>query len=108
MMEEFFNLSEEIAQRLESKRSETEVHMQPEQKVGRPTCTTWYTTTVRSTEWSTDCMTQFLLRLVDRSVDRLARAQFLLELVDRRKGRSTGAVERQLDLLVLSGFEPCF
>ena len=36
LMEEFFNSSEEIVQRLESKRSENAVHMQSEQKAGRP------------------------------------------------------------------------
>jgi len=61
-MEEFFNSSEDIVQRLEFKRSENTVHMQPKQKtsrpLGRPTCTGWYTVAVRSIEWSIDCMTQ--------------------------------------------------
>ena len=54
-------------QRSESKRSENTDYMQPEQKAGRPpgrpTCTGWCTTAVRSTEWSTDCTSKFLLRV---------------------------------------------
>ena len=114
LMEEFFNQSEEIVQRLESKKSENAVHMQSEQKVGRPPgrliCTTWCTAAVRSTEQSTVCTTQFMLKVDRRSVDRLARAQFLLGF-GRPTGRPKegsvdhGAVDRQSDLLVLSEFE---
>ena len=104
LMEEFFNSLEEIIQRLESRRSENVVHMQSEQKagrpLGRPACTTWCTTTVRSAERSTDCTTKFLLR-----VDRLAQPRLLLGSIDRpsvrRNGRSTRAVDRQSDLLIL-------
>ena len=88
--------------------------MQLEQKVGRPlgglTCTAWRTAAVRSTERPIDCTNQVFVKgrstadwhepcFYWGSVDRP---------VDRKKGRSTGAVDRQSNLLVLSGFELCF
>ena len=84
-MEEFFNSLEEKLQRSECKRSENAFHIQPEQKVSRPTCTA----TVWSTERSTDYTTQFLLRVG------LARASVGF---GRPKEGSVGS-------LVLSGFE---
>ena len=114
LMEEFFfNSPEEIVQRSEFRKSENVVYMQPEQKAGRspdrPTCTAWCTAAVRSTERSIDCTSQVSVkgRLTIRSTD-WHEPRFWCSVdrpVNRRKSTSTGVVDRQSDLLVLSGFE---
>jgi len=98
LIEEFFNLSEEIVQKLKFRRSENAVHMQAEQKVGRPTCTTWCTAAVQLTEQSTDCTSRVSVK--GRSVDRLAWTQVSVRArsTEWRVGRPERSTDRRICL----------
>jgi len=88
LIEEFFNLSEEIVQRSESKRSKNAVHMQPKQN-----------TVDRPIDRHAQMMhsSSSIDRLVDRRKERSTnwhKPCFCWGPINRRKGRST---ERSID-----------